>query len=90
MTEQLEEPENDQPVDLERSLAELEALVERMEKGDLSLEESLRLFEHGIGLARKCQTTIANAEQRVEQLLTEHGENRIVPLEDDQDEASSS
>lgn len=42
------------PIDFEKSLAELEQLVARMEQGDLSLEESLKQFERGIALARSC------------------------------------
>ena len=62
-----------QPVDFEHSLAELERLVERMEQGELSLEDSLRHFEHGVGLARDCQRALSAAEQRVEILLSQEG-----------------
>jgi exodeoxyribonuclease VII small subunit len=55
-------------------MAELEALVERMERGDLSLEESLSAFQHGIELTRACQQAIAEAEQKVEILLTRDAE----------------
>ena len=54
---------------LEKSLIELEKLVEQMESGNLSLEESLAQFEHGIKLARECQNTLKEAEQKVEILL---------------------
>jgi exodeoxyribonuclease VII small subunit len=50
----------------EQSLAELEALVERMESGELSLDESLHAFERGIALTRTCQRALQAAEQRVE------------------------
>jgi exodeoxyribonuclease VII small subunit len=55
--------------DFEKSMAELEALVERLERGDLSLEESLKQFERGVVLARSCQTALKAAEQKVEILL---------------------
>jgi exodeoxyribonuclease VII small subunit len=55
--------------DFEKSMAELEALVERLERGDLSLEESLKQFERGVILARSCQTALKAAEQKVEILL---------------------
>ncbi|TAM99040.1 MAG: exodeoxyribonuclease VII small subunit [Rhodanobacteraceae bacterium] len=59
----------------EQSLAELEALVARMEGGELSLDESLRSFERGIALYRNCQTTLEQAEARVKLLLDpEHPE----------------
>ena len=57
------------PFDFERSLAELEELVARIEQGDLPLEESLRSFERGVELTRACQQALARAEQKVETLL---------------------
>lgn len=58
----------------EESLAELEQLVERMEQGNLPLEESLKLFERGVQLARGCQKALKEAEQKVQILLEEKGE----------------
>jgi exodeoxyribonuclease VII small subunit len=57
-------------VNFESTLVELEGLVERMERGDLSLEESLLQFERGITLARACQQALRAAEQKI-QLLTQ-------------------
>ena len=54
----------------EESLDELEALVERMESGQLDLEESLGAFERGIALTRTCQEALAAAEERVEILTS--------------------
>ena len=54
---------------LEKSLEELEALVERLESGELSLQQSLKEFERGIKLTRMCQTALKEAEQKVEILL---------------------
>ncbi|TAN03900.1 MAG: exodeoxyribonuclease VII small subunit [Rhodanobacteraceae bacterium] len=60
----------------EQSLSELEALVARMEGGELSLDESLRSFERGIALFRGCQTALEQAEARVKLLLDpEHPES---------------
>ena len=53
----------------EKSLAELESLVERLEKGDLPLEKTLEHFERGIVLTRNCQQALKAAEQKVEILL---------------------
>jgi exodeoxyribonuclease VII small subunit len=61
------------PVDFERSLAELEAIVERLEQGDLSLEDSLKHFERGVQLTRACQTALRQAEQKVEILMRKSG-----------------
>ena len=51
--------------DFETALAELEALVEKMEQGDLSLDESLKQFERGVQLTRSCQQALKEAEQKV-------------------------
>ena len=56
--------------DFERSLDALEQLVEKMEQGDLSLDESLAAYEEGVGLYRRCQTALEEAEMRV-RLLTD-------------------
>ena len=61
-------------IDFEKALAELEQLVETMEKGDLTLEESLKHFERGVSLTRACQQALANAEQKV-QILTRNNES---------------
>ena len=60
-------------IDFEKALAELEQLVETMEKGDLTLEESLKHFERGVTLTRACQRALADAEQKV-RILTRNGE----------------
>lgn len=64
-----EEASNDASIDFEDALAQLEGLVEKMETGSLSLEESLRAFESGVRLARHCQTVLEQAELRVKALL---------------------
>jgi len=56
-------------LDFEAALGELEALVERMESGELTLDASLGAFERGIHLTRACQRALAVAEQRVRVLL---------------------
>lgn len=75
--------------DFEESLEQLEAIVERMEKGELSLEQSLEAFEEGVKLTRNCQQTLRKAEQRVSELLEENGELKKAPFnsEDDQNQA---
>jgi exodeoxyribonuclease VII small subunit len=55
--------------DFEQALADLEETVERLERGDLPLEDALKQFEHGIGLARSCEAALKQAEQKVEILL---------------------
>lgn len=68
--------------DFEKSLQNLEKIVNNMESGELGLEESLAQFEKGIKLARNCQDTLTNAEFRVEQLIEKNGLQQTVPLED--------
>ena len=53
----------------EASLGELEKIVRQLEDGDLSLEESLKLFEDGVHLSRDCQERLNKAERRIEILL---------------------
>jgi exodeoxyribonuclease VII small subunit len=51
--------------DFEAALAELEAIVQRLEQGELSLEESLSQFERGVALTRSCQKALRQAEQKI-------------------------
>jgi exodeoxyribonuclease VII small subunit len=55
--------------DFEAALAELEGLVERLERGDLPLDEALKTFERGVELTRHCQASLKSAQQKVEILL---------------------
>ncbi|MEH6466356.1 MAG: exodeoxyribonuclease VII small subunit [Porticoccus sp.] len=55
-------------VDFEHKLSQLEILVSEMEKGSLSLEDSLKAFEDGIKITRECQQALKDAEQKVEML----------------------
>lgn len=64
----------------EHTLDALEALVEQLESGDLSLEAALGAFEQGISLTRQCQKVLSVAEQRVRVLLEEDGALRTEPL----------
>jgi exodeoxyribonuclease VII small subunit len=73
-------------LNFEQSLDQLEALVDSMENGELSLEESLKAFEGGIKLTRDCQSALSNAEQKVQILLEENGKLQAVDLNND-DEA---
>lgn len=64
----------DEPVDFEASLGELEALVGKMESGQLSLEQSLAAFERGVLLSRRCQTALQSAAMRIKALTQEGNE----------------
>ena len=69
--------------DFETALAELEALVEKMEQGDLSLDESLKQFERGVQLTRSCQQSLKEAEQKVQVLLEKDGQPTLEPFDSD-------
>ena len=71
-------------VSFEDSLAELEELVQKMDSGELSLEESLAAFENGIGLIRSCQSALQNAEQKVQKLIEKNGELSTEAFADDE------
>lgn len=65
----------------EKSLQELEELVEKMEQGDLSLEDSLAHFEKGVQLSRACQKALKEAEQKVEILMRKNDQEDLVPFD---------
>jgi exodeoxyribonuclease VII small subunit len=72
------EPPAAPPFDFEKAMADLEALVERLEQGDVPLEEALGAFERGMALTRACQEALGRAEQRVELLMTRADGSRVV------------
>lgn len=61
-------------VDFEKSLKQLETLVNKLEKGELSLEESLKHFEQGVKLTRECRQALQSAEQKIAVLSKEDGD----------------
>ena len=72
--------DNDKAPDFEQALAELESLVERLERGDLPLDEALKTFERGVELTRHCQAALKAAQQKVEILLRRGGQTGIEPF----------
>ncbi|MFP6815236.1 MAG: exodeoxyribonuclease VII small subunit [Pseudomonadales bacterium] len=75
----------DSELDFETALADLEALVESMESGDMSLEDSLHAFERGVKLTRHCQAALKSAELKVK-ILTENDELVSLDLDSQADE----
>ncbi len=71
-------------IDLEKSLASLEEIVEELESGDLSLETAMKKFEEGIKLTRGCQAALKEAEQKVEILLKSAGGESLEEFEPDE------
>lgn len=71
----------------EAALARLEEIVQELEKGDLGLEQSLKLFEEGIKLSRICTKRLEDAERRVEILLKDKAGNMVAqPFEEQEEE----
>jgi exodeoxyribonuclease VII small subunit len=77
-------PSDEPKVDFEAAMRDLEDLVDRLEQGDLPLEESLAAFERGIKLTRACQAALREAEQKVEILLKKAGETSIEDFDADE------
>lgn len=73
-------------INFEKALAELEQLVETMEKGELTLEESLKHFERGVTLTRACQQALADAEQKVRILTRDSETEQLAAFETDQEQ----
>ncbi len=80
--------EKEAKLDFETAMRDLEELVERLEQGDLPLEESLAAFERGVILTRSCQTALKEAEQKVEILLKKAGEHAAEDFDPDESKAS--
>lgn len=74
-------PPKKKSIDFEQSLNTLEGLVNRMEQGDMTLEESLQAFEAGIALTRECQSRLSAAEQQVSKLIEQQGDIRLEPFD---------
>ncbi len=72
-------------LNLEKALADLEALVEELESGDLPLEKAMKKFEEGIKLTRGCQAALKEAEQKVEILLKSAGGEKLENFEVEED-----
>lgn len=68
------------PTDFETAMQALETLVEQMEEGEMTLEDSLKAFEEGVQLTRICQTALKDAQQRVAE-LTPDGKATVLTRE---------
>lgn len=69
------------PYPFEDAFERLEALVSRMESGDLTLEESMQTFEEGVKLTRECQQALLEAELKVNELVKKQGEISVAPFD---------
>jgi len=71
--------------DFEKSLQQLETIVQQMENGELSLEDSLQQFEQGIKLAKSCQNALSSAELKVSQLVEKNGLQQTIAFDEPND-----
>ena len=71
VNEKNESNQGEKKLDFETNIKRLEEIASKLESGDISLDESLKLFEEGIEILKECNTEIDNAEQRVNVLLSE-------------------
>jgi exodeoxyribonuclease VII small subunit len=74
---------NGEDLDFEQAFKELEELVERLEHGDMTLEDSLRAFERGLALHQACQRALDDATRKVEILTRKDGGAAVQPFEPD-------
>ncbi len=77
-------PKDDDLPTLESTISEIEGLIKEMERGDIPLDESLQCFESGVRLIREAQKSLAEAEQRVSQLIEKDGQFVSEPLDPDE------
>ena len=77
----MKKPENQS---FEESMSELEIIVDDLEQGDLSLEDSMKLFERGLSLSQASQSKLSNAEQKIQILLNNNGEDQLQPFTDNE------
>lgn len=71
--------------DFEKSLKQLEDIVQKMENGELDLQTSLQQFEQGIKLAKTCQNALSSAELKVNQLIEDNGLQQLIPFDEQHD-----
>ncbi|MCH2170027.1 exodeoxyribonuclease VII small subunit [Myxococcota bacterium] len=79
--------DTEEATSFEEGLVRLEAIVDRLERGELDLEAALGAFEEGVALTRRCAGQLDDAERRIEVLMEQGGEWLVRPHEDDEEEA---
>ena len=77
-------PQKKTELNFEQSIQQLETMVANLEQGELSLEESLAIFEQGIKLTRECQQQLATAEQKVSLLIGDNENMQLVDFDHSQ------
>lgn len=82
------EPTAPEALSFEGALERLEGLVDRLESGDLPLEDALAAFEEGVALSRRCASDLDAAERRIEVLVEQNGTLAAEPFDDPADDAA--
>lgn len=77
-----------QAFNFETALAELNQIVDQIEHGNLTLEESLKNFERGIALTRNCQSALQAAEQKVQMLVQQNGQTQLTSFHEEPENES--
>ena len=83
MSSRKEAETGDKTPSFEASMQELESIVKQMEQGDLPLEDALKKFERGIQLARQSQQTLKQAEQKVQILMSQNGQEQLAEFNEE-------
>ena len=78
-------PKKKSDFNFEDSMKKLEEIVEKMEAGDLTLEESIEQFEQGMILTKSCQKTLDDAEQKIKILLKKNGKDELDDFDEDEE-----
>jgi exodeoxyribonuclease VII small subunit len=73
-------PQTSDPKRFESSMSELEQIVSRLEKGELSLDDAMQAFEKGVKLTRQCQQILDDAELKIQQLNSKNEEENLEPF----------
>ena len=74
-------------LDYEAAISELESLVTKLEQGDISLEESLKLYENGVLISRDCQEALQQAEKKVSMLVQQMDKTELVEFDPESTES---
>ena len=85
-SEAISEPEGVDQLSFEAALAQLESIVDRLERGELALEDALRDFERGVALTRRCAAELDRAERRIEVLVRQGDDFATEPFEAGEDD----
>jgi exodeoxyribonuclease VII small subunit len=80
---------NSKPPDFEQLLGELDQIVERMEQGDQSLEQTMKDFERGMSLSEQCQKSLDAAQLKVDKLVQKHGSYKLEQMDINEDEGEN-